>query len=659
MAAYCSMLPLLALLVHLHIVTASRAESCELAPNVYRMEVLPGIGWDNLRNKEMALVFEYDYSSCQLTNDGKLLLPDGSYTTPVKKSNVEIISQLFDHWSNYTSMTSASINIEGHSIFSLISGKFSAEHVSAKTNMYNHKSFHILIQIRQTVYRVNLQPGTKLHPMFKQRLLEITTQMTNNNTDIAHYMSELLIRDYGTHYITAVHAGGILALEDYVDKTDLLESQEKRNSIRVSAAFHFSDIISFVGGGFSYTTDQKNTDDYFSRRTSSYITTYGGPPYKNNFTVDYWENGLDDNLVAIDREGIPLHFAIIPEAFPELPPTHTMELANYIEKAINSYYKHNTHYGCTDPNAENFYFAANIDDGSCKAKANNYTFGGVYQITSPATVGWCNDLSQKNPKTNDFTCPSGYTAVRLHSGSKSITQRTCKKIVIFKHCSDHLVTCNYQMYWCVATGEVHDQSGYLFGGTYNSIAVNPLTKTRLCPHNFYPLKLGLDAHVCVSDDYDLGSALSVPFAGFISCASGNPLALNSYTRTQDYPEKWPERCPKGYSQHLAVVEQQSCEINYCTKTDSLDEKGLPPVKLPPFRKYPSPNTDSYTSLFTSFNSDMWIKNKTTLEWKEVKESGADELWHDYLRAIGLEKEAYVISNSTSTSGYATHHNSHY
>jgi len=58
-----------------------------------------------------------------------------------------------------------------------------------------------LLQIRQKVYVIHLQPGTKLHPTFKQQLLDIASQMTNNNADIAHYMSELLIHDYGTDYI--------------------------------------------------------------------------------------------------------------------------------------------------------------------------------------------------------------------------------------------------------------------------------------------------------------------------------------------------------------------------------------------------------------------------------------------------------------------------
>jgi len=58
MAVYYSVLILSLVSVHLHSTTAARAESCELAPGVSRMEVLPGIGWDNLRNKDMALVFE-------------------------------------------------------------------------------------------------------------------------------------------------------------------------------------------------------------------------------------------------------------------------------------------------------------------------------------------------------------------------------------------------------------------------------------------------------------------------------------------------------------------------------------------------------------------------------------------------------------------------
>ena len=36
-------------------------------------------------------------------------------------------------------------------------------------------------------------------------------------------------------------------------------------------------------------------------------------------------------------------------------------------------------------------------------------------------------------------------------------------------------------------------------------------------------------YVCISDDYELGSQYSIPFAGFFSCATGNPLALKKKT----------------------------------------------------------------------------------------------------------------------------------
>ena len=642
------------MLVHLNTdVTAARAESCELAPGVSRMEVLPGIGWDNLRNKDMALVFEYDYSSCQLTNDGKLLLPDGCFTTPLKQSESEIISQLFEHWNQHSSMTSTSINVQGHSIFSKISGKFSYEHTTTKTNMYNDQSIVVLVQIRQKVYIVHLQPGTKLHPIFKQRLLDIASQMTNNNTDIAHYMSELLIRDYGTHYITSVQAGGILAQEDYVTKNYLSNSEETRTTIKASASAHFFSLIHF-SAGYTHTTDDKTVSAYLTSRTSSYIKTYGGPPYRSNFTVDYWEDELNDNLVAIDREGVPLHFAVIPEALSELPPTLTLELAQYVEQAINSYYKHNTHYGCTNPNAGNFYFGANIDDGSCQAKANNFTFGGVYQTYNPG-YSECSFLSQKNPKTSDYSCPVGYEPVILHSGSVNVQHRKCKHFFIFTHCYEEYITCNYQINWCVATGEVSDNSGYLFGGLFSSITPNPLTQAKSCPNHFYPIKFGLDTEVCVSDDYELGYALSVSFAGFHSCSIGNPLASTNGLVNSGDPITWPRRCPTGYSQHLAVIEQ-SCEINYCTKTGSFDEKGLPPVKLPPFRKYPKPNTNYTVGSFTSANGNVWIKNETTLEWYRVRESHDDDSWEAYLTAIGLNPESYIIdSNITTVTGSSTAH----
>ena len=82
-----------------------------------------------------------------------------------------------------------------------------------------------------------------------------------------------------------------------------------------------------------------------------------------------------------------------------------------------------------------------------------------------------------------------------------------------------------------------------------------------CPKYFTPLHFGEDVKVCVSSDYELGYAASIPFAGFESCIAGNPLAASSFNASES-PNNWPHTCPHGYAQHLVAVDE-GCEINFC------------------------------------------------------------------------------------------------
>lgn len=51
---------------------------------ILRFEVIPGGGWDNLRNKGTGMIMQLNYSSCRTTDDGRFLIPDGVYTIPLK-----------------------------------------------------------------------------------------------------------------------------------------------------------------------------------------------------------------------------------------------------------------------------------------------------------------------------------------------------------------------------------------------------------------------------------------------------------------------------------------------------------------------------------------------------------------------------------------------
>lgn len=90
-----------------------------------RLQVVPGFGWDNLRNLEMGQVLASNYSQCKTTADRKYLLPDNAFVIPVKRSKVDMFSEVFDHWNSYTSTTANSVNLEASS--SAASGSFAAD----------------------------------------------------------------------------------------------------------------------------------------------------------------------------------------------------------------------------------------------------------------------------------------------------------------------------------------------------------------------------------------------------------------------------------------------------------------------------------------------------------------------------------------------------
>ena len=89
------------------------------------------------------------------------------FAIPVQQSDVETFSELITHWVNHSSLTTSSINIEGHG-FSVLGSKFSKEYMQAKETMYNEKSIIAHVLIRQKLYVIRLQSGTKLNSMFNR-----------------------------------------------------------------------------------------------------------------------------------------------------------------------------------------------------------------------------------------------------------------------------------------------------------------------------------------------------------------------------------------------------------------------------------------------------------------------------------------------------------
>ncbi|OWF37402.1 macrophage-expressed gene 1 protein-like [Mizuhopecten yessoensis] len=580
--------------------------------NLHHFEVLPGAGWDNLENKARGQVIKRTYYECRTTDDGKFLLPDGVITTPVKSSKLNVFSKIYSSWMEYKETTSESINVAAnfHNEFFSIDGMFSTESQSVKENQIGQNTSIVRTQARYVKYTANLQPDTPFHPTFRARVMEIAKLIQTNETAVARYESQRLVRDFGTHVLTGLDAGAVIAQIQHVSSKFVKNNDEKTTRRMASLSTSFS----FSPNGTNSSLSEQELKEFSNSVEHSTIKTYGGPSYQpNTFKLDTWAEGLDDNLVAVDKEGTPLYYFITASAFPELPNYIVPGVFNHIYQAVYLYYKFNTYRGCTDANKPNFNRKANVEDGTCTPPSTNFTFGGVYQTCTQDSVlkpDHCSEYIKKNPLTDDMTCPSGYSSVLLDNSdiTKTDTTRECHKVWyklwIGQKCTDVPVSGSLHVnsYWCGATGNVQQHSGYMFGGLFTPNVGNPMTGGSTCPPNFYGLPLNDGLTICLTQDFDAGFTYAAPFGGFFTCHTGNPLATSGKTD----PSQWSKSCPRGFSNHLALV-SKNCEIEYCAVTRTISDKGLPSLRKPPFMTYPGYRNTEMADIFIDTKSNTWTK----------------------------------------------------
>ena len=138
-----------------------------------------------------------------------------------------------------------------------------------------------------------------------------------------------------------------------------------------------------------------------------------------------------------------------------------------------------------------------------------------------------------------------------------------------------------------------------------------------CPPYFIPLKVGNYLSVCVSTEFELGFRYSVPFGGFETCHSGNPLSKDTFSEDSS---SWPHECPHGYTRYFGGVEH-GCDINICVKkgTLALESYGLlQPPKLPPFHvHHPHELNDTESLAFIGSDGNVWTRNWLG-EWSNIK-----------------------------------------
>lgn len=624
-------------------------QACNNTLKLKVLEVLPGGGWDNLRNMEMGIVMGRNYLQCRTTEDGEYLIPDDVFVVPHKKSTVVVHSEVIETWLTYTDAFAQSINADV-SFLSVLNGKFSAS--SQETKMHNvfDETVTTRVQARYHIYSVKAQPSFSFHKDFRRQLVNIGNQLENNQSRNADYLAEMLVLNYGTHVLTSLEAGASLLQEDQLKQKFLLDKESEKAGVTAAASATFFSKIN-VGIGASEQIQDELTKSYLENTVASKIESWGSVPFYPGITLQKWQEGISNRLVAIGKSGLPLPFFITPEALPELPEPTVMRVATTVENAIRLYYAVNTHPGCIKPESGNFNFQANVDDGSCQNPSTNFTFGGVFQechgISGEDTEELCQAHRTQNPQTGSYSCPTNFSAVLLHGEErmekkpKTECHRQCHSCWLFLTCCDTVCGIHYypskvqfNAYWCAAASPVPQGSGFLFGGLYSTGDENPVTGTYACPAYFFPLILFERLKVCVSSDYEMGSRFAVAFGGFFSCLSGNPLAgllkgqnpgiLQDFFYPNSY-SKYPMKCPAGYSQHKGYM-SDGCQILYCLQAGTLFGQQLAPVKLPPFSHAPAINASlPETILVRSDGNQAWVKMRQSGTWKLANATDEKEM----------------------------------
>ncbi|KAI5619841.1 macrophage expressed 1, tandem duplicate 1 precursor [Silurus asotus] len=608
--------------------TSNGLRDCLKNLGVPALEVLPGGGWDNLRNIDMGRVMNLSYSLCQTTEDGAYIIPDETFVIPQKMSSVEMNSEIISSWLEQKSSTSRSLNADA-SFDTFLNGKFSTENKRMKTHQVKEKSVTAQVQVRNHLYTVKAYPDFTLDARFARQAEDIADAIENHQTRQVAYLSEKMVLDYGTHVITSVDAGAILMQEDYLKSSYITDTQSSQTTFTALAGLNFFNKAKFdIGSKESQETSETRT--YQSSLTYSITMSHGGALFFPGITLQKWQESTLNNLIAIDCSGLPLPFFLNPSTFPDLPIPTVNKLALSVHKAIERYYKINTYPGCVNPNSKNFNFQANVDDASCEGPSTNLSFGGVFQKCtqlSPDAGEICQELAVKNPATGLFSCQHPYTASLLRSevqerpyNSYECYQKCSTSLFFFENCQDecknvyHVRKAQVDTYWCSTNAQVPEYSGYLFGGLFGPSLQNPLTKFRSCPSNFFALKfLSSGIMICLSNDYEAATKFSVPFGGFFSCQATNLLAGSQ------------SRCPPQFSQHLLTI-SDGCQVLYCVQSGIFTGGELPPIHLPPFTRPPVISLIATNTVFVMTEGNQaWVRIKGTKMWKVARPEDIEKM----------------------------------
>jgi hypothetical protein len=536
-------------------ISLASAELTERVSNFKLSEV--GVGWDYLKADTKSQLFQLTYNQQLKTNDGKYLIPDCMNSENIQRTSFQNKAEVISTFSSFKSLTAKSISMSASGAFKKFSfsGSYSREYERIKNQQRSSNTVTVTTSFNVHGYTLRVEPTCKLTQSFVSAINDINDLIIENTEQskaFAKYISQYLVKEYGSHYVTKAKYGGTIWMEDYLSQTYWDSQESQKEKIEASASFGFSSIISFKGAG-SQTTSVDTFSSYNSSVRSSFVDALGGN-YKPGMTALDWSNTLDGSLSVIDREANTIGELLNnQDFFPSLSLLARLRIKSYLDDALNVYLEKNAKQGCMNRRKVPYDQFANYEEGNLCEEA--ILFGGTY-AESLYCLKWDGNgnciqgafpCTENNIITTAKSCPSGYSAQQLVETSNNPW---------------------LDLFVCTSNNVKDAQSRVLFGGMYSFDSINPVTGSKRCPSNFRAVSL-IDCSknmICLSTELDKEIPNSAEFGGFISsCRSAS----------QD--------CPLGYEKYF-LSNFENCKLYYCAKVKSTE---MPQLSEPPFVSIPT------------------------------------------------------------------------
>uniref|UniRef100_A0AC35GEZ0 Macrophage-expressed gene 1 protein n=1 Tax=Panagrolaimus sp. PS1159 TaxID=55785 RepID=A0AC35GEZ0_9BILA len=389
-----------------------------------------GIGWESLTNKATLPVFATTYNLCRTVPDGDFLVPDNVVVFPIKEANIQSSSSIHESFSAFKNSDGGKLEVSaggGVPGIAEVSGSLSVETKIAKEHMEKIKKTCFTNTVEYRAFNLIANENAGFDKSFTDRLKEIVIAINQGNPLLAQYEAESIVADYGTHVTNRALAGASIKMLTFATMTEGVD--KSTFALKTSAEFKASVVgLADMGTKADYEHKQAQQNGAKDMTSESFVITKGGPDVNRLLGTDPANKMSIDSVVGLTRGGIDLYSVIHRGALKDhdFDNATILLVQDMLYNATQEYYRRNMIPGCTDPDAVNYFYRANVaNTRACEAiNKNVYSerqrdgvhttgfFQTCEHVSSYSDVhsklnsssNLCDGYFRRNPMNNDYRC---------------------------------------------------------------------------------------------------------------------------------------------------------------------------------------------------------------------------------------------------------------